>query len=810
MIQTAHNIIKASLFTKEMLDELLEDKSVAVTYSKRMMTGNNASRSLIPFNILVSVLFLYICLGTFQFVSAGTVTYSYDTCANGLGRLCGVSDTSGNTAFSYDAMGQVEQTDKTVDSTTYTAATTYDDAGRVKTISYPESSGTVTYAYDGAVLASVTEGNTTYVEYSNFNQFGQNKTTQYGNGSVETTYTYVFETGTCPRANVPWLCTLVTQKGGNTLQNLTYSYDDSGNITSINDTISGDQIFNYDDLDRLTQAQGPYVTQNYTYDTIGNMLSNTRVGSYNYTGSQPHAVTSAGGNTYSYDANGNMIGGAGRTITYDGENRPIQVQANNQITTILYDGDGGRVKKTIDGTTTTLYIGKLYECTEGVCKRHIYAGNQRIAEVPVADPTDISYYHPDHLGSSSVITYNNQPNDIQRLTYYPYGETFTNSHPTNKEVDYKYTGQLLDDSTGLYFYGARYYDPQLARFISPDTFIQAPGNPQNLNRYSYVLNNPIVYTDPSGNFFQLIVGIAVAAAVGAVISTAINVASAAVNGGDLGQAAIAGAIAGAIIAPTVAIGAPYAATAAGPLAALAVASAGGAAAGAASSAAVGGDIGRGALAGAASIAAGLIAGPAAAGAAGAGVMGEDPFKGAMMGGLTAVGASKAAQIILALATQPAIAANSDYKAIKKGNTFTVAKDKIIFRRMSSHERVNPVTDLYGMKGSPTGDNLWAIFEVEGIDDGTTIEFYIEAEMQNGELWSFYVEGPPKWNVGEGFVGSGYVMAEFPWPKGSPQAFLQEFSRMPDAWRATPVDPGTRSVIGNSYRIPRCGKENCLW
>ncbi|OBW62861.1 MAG: RHS repeat-associated core domain-containing protein [Dehalococcoides mccartyi] len=78
--------------------------------------------------------------------------------------------------------------------------------------------------------------------------------------------------------------------------------------------------------------------------------------------------------------------------------------------------------------------------------------------------------------------------------YYPYGVTRSGSVPT----DEKFTGQKLDD-TGLYYYNARYYDPTIGRFISPDTLVQNIHNPQCLNRYSYVLNNPLKYIDPSGH-----------------------------------------------------------------------------------------------------------------------------------------------------------------------------------------------------------------------------------------------------------------------------------------------------------------------
>ena len=79
------------------------------------------------------------------------------------------------------------------------------------------------------------------------------------------------------------------------------------------------------------------------------------------------------------------------------------------------------------------------------------------------------------------------------IKYFAYGLTRSGSVPTDK----LFTGQRLDD-TGMYYYGARYYDPTIGRFISPDTIVQNPGNPQSLNRYSYVLNNPLKYVDPTG------------------------------------------------------------------------------------------------------------------------------------------------------------------------------------------------------------------------------------------------------------------------------------------------------------------------
>ncbi len=105
----------------------------------------------------------------------------------------------------------------------------------------------------------------------------------------------------------------------------------------------------------------------------------------------------------------------------------------------------------------------------------------------------------DHLGSTAI-TANSNGALYTEQRYYPWGDTRYNS-PTTTPTAYQYTGQRKD-ATGLYFYNARYYDPYLNRFISPDTIIPDPANPQSLNRYSYVLNNPLKYVDPMGHWWE--------------------------------------------------------------------------------------------------------------------------------------------------------------------------------------------------------------------------------------------------------------------------------------------------------------------
>ncbi len=212
------------------------------------------------------------------------------------------------------------------------------------------------------------------------------------------------------------------------------------------------------------------------------------------------------------------------------------------MTTFLYDGDGGRVKKTV-GSDSTTYIGSLYEVeSSGKVTKHFFAGANRIASSlqGIAGNPVISYFHCDHLGSSNVVT-NGSGVQTAYTEFTPYGSTFKQTGTYDPK--FKFTGKELDQS-GMYFYGARYFDPQIGRFISADTIVQAPYDPQSLNRYSYCRNNPINYVDPTGNFWFLPLLISVIK--GAVIGAAIGAAVAAATGQNILQGVMTGAIGGAI------------------------------------------------------------------------------------------------------------------------------------------------------------------------------------------------------------------------------------------------------------------------
>ena len=217
-----------------------------------------------------------------------------------------------------------------------------------------------------------------------------------------------------------------------------------------------------------------------------------------------------------------------RDATWD-----IMPQPQTEVTQFAYDGDGGRIKKSTS-SNTTVYVGSLYEEDSiGKATKHIFMGSNRVASI---ENSNAYFYHSDHLGSSSIIT-DQAAQQVQYLEYMPFGQVQVD---TGTEVtDYKFTGKELDASTGLYYYGARYYDAEIGRFTQPDSIVQAPYDPQTLNRYTYCRNNPVKYVDPSGHFFSLI-----AAIVGAIIGAVTGGVAAHQAGGDIWKGVLFGAAVG--------------------------------------------------------------------------------------------------------------------------------------------------------------------------------------------------------------------------------------------------------------------------
>jgi RHS repeat-associated protein len=213
----------------------------------------------------------------------------------------------------------------------------------------------------------------------------------------------------------------------------------------------------------------------------------------------PSAVTNhAGlGKSYSYDANGNMLTRGNQTLTWDIDNRVSSIAiSGGGSTSMEYDYAGVRVKKNAPAGIT-LYPFAGYEIDpNGVITKFIRIGIENFAS---KKGTNKYFYHNDHLESVNVIT-DIAGTRVQLNEYDPWG-TVSRSEGAIDPA-HRFTGQKLDPETGLYYYGGRYYDAEIGRFISADPFVQTPLDPQNLNRYSYVVNNPQNYIDPDGYFHR--------------------------------------------------------------------------------------------------------------------------------------------------------------------------------------------------------------------------------------------------------------------------------------------------------------------
>jgi RHS repeat-associated protein len=280
----------------------------------------------------------------------------------------------------------------------------------------------------------------------------------------------------------------------------------------------------YDQYNRLTNVQGTGYFRYYLYDPFGNIKDFSAV-TLNYATNATGApatnrIQSDGvGFNYSYDEAGNMTVGMGQSFAYDGANRMKTASYGNS--TYGYDGDGMRVKKTENGTTTYYVQSSALKNTAmevtsaGVLRAYVHAGGKLTA----MQATDGQFYwlHTNHLGNSRAMT------DVNgNLTYKgqfdPYGQTVSewSSSGNNNLNTKKFTGYERDVATGLDYASARMYNSGRGRFMTPDPIGVKGANfnlPQSLNQYAYVENDPINFIDPSGKLRAYSVGLCTLASI---------------------------------------------------------------------------------------------------------------------------------------------------------------------------------------------------------------------------------------------------------------------------------------------------------
>ena len=478
-----------------------------------------------------------------------TVTYCYDALPTSPG-TCATSFTAGS--------GFVDRETEVYSSASRTDYLLFDSFGRVKTSQQVTGSvapGTFSYTYTPQTLATVTYPSGRKITYSFDSTAGRVTTVADASNTYGTSITYwangaieQMKLGnnlveqTCLNSRMEPLAIRLGTTSGTTncanssdTLNLAYTYasSDNGNVLSQAINRSGTYAPNsstysfsathnynattpYDGVNRLKSfsetGPGSGPTENYSYDAFGNRwvtspappTVETPVAQTWYT----NGTASSGCGTpwrpnqingWCYDGSGNVasVGGMQRAFTYDAENRQVTAAINGSTSSYVYDGDGRRVQSTTpSGTTTYVYD----------------AMGQLAAEYSSITPKESGtiYVTGDHLGSTRVAT-DASGNTVECLDYYPFGAEIGASvdsrpacyssgmYPASPDVlSEKFTGKERDAETGLDHSWFRYSSAAQGRWTSPDPFGGSISDPQTLNRYAYVRNNPLGLIDPLG------------------------------------------------------------------------------------------------------------------------------------------------------------------------------------------------------------------------------------------------------------------------------------------------------------------------
>ncbi len=450
------------------------------------------------------------------------LTYTYDSCANGVGKQCSSAVLGGAaTAYTYDALGRTATEVKTISTVSYTTGYAYDRQGNVSTVTYPDTS-TASYTLNsaGQITSAAFDdvhgsGPETQVSSIAYGPHGKVTAAIYGNG-VTSSWSY-------DSAELYRLQNKTTTSGTDDIEDFTYSYDNVGNLETLADASSlYDSMalaYGYDDLYRLTDADSvssdetlDYI-KTWSYTDISNIDYSSDKGSYTYGGSasgnyaNPHAVTGVGGDTLTYDPNGNMTADGTWTNTWDYRNQLLSSTDGTTHVTYQYDDAGNRVLQDGSGATR-IYPNSYYSVDGANVDRHILVGALGSVATSTWDTTDatVIYHHTDHLGGTHVET-DESGDAVEYIIYSPFGGTLADVKTGAYENKNKYTGKEKDEDTGWYYYGARYYDAERGVFLSEDPVFLTISDaillqdPQHLNSYAYSRNNPVSYIDPDGRDF---------------------------------------------------------------------------------------------------------------------------------------------------------------------------------------------------------------------------------------------------------------------------------------------------------------------
>lgn len=427
-------------------------------------------------------------------VGEATTNYEYGNEGN---RMLLKSQTFGDKSeiYTYDDFGRIISKKRKVGNFgSYEYLYSYDSYGRLSKKTFPGGLS-LSYNYNKGCLAS---------SYSN------GKMVYYLAGTDCRNEQVVLEQGKLAY-NTIWdeygrLSELKTinNASNSTLFDMTFGYDlNTGNLLSRSGMYSEKEYFTYDELDRLTAVnRGNSIVMSVKYSKNGNILSKTDVGNYEY-GLKPHAVMSV-------DNPKGIIPSATLSTEFNDFGKVSKIEDGNtlQSLTIDYGPDFQRWSSELSRNglikRTRLYFDDYEKTMDSEGTHEIfYLNDYAIMKRDNGGDYKLYFLSKDHLGSI-VKAYDEEGEQVYSATYDAWGKQTISQNLIG--LYRGYCGHEMQNDFDIINMNGRIYDPILGRFFSPDNYVQMPDNSQNFNRYSYCLNNPLKYTDPSGEFWNLIIG----------------------------------------------------------------------------------------------------------------------------------------------------------------------------------------------------------------------------------------------------------------------------------------------------------------